>query len=263
MGARRRRRLALRRVRVPLRAHVHEAAWCLEAASASPKSGGDPAAIERAKAVPPIRSTFDACLRATARAIASGSGSSRRSVAFVLARPTSRRACGGRRWRSSAKHCESGRPGTSRRARGHGVRAVPPDAAPALCRIVGHRARASRLRRRARAASVLVADLPGLTIGAAIRSEEAHLTEKFGARIRGVSRRRATSGASASRAIATAISRGRGGIAMLAWAGVLVALALLRLGRHYNHRLWVPSAARRLRGIAAGPFGEEGRLAQW
>ena len=93
------------------------------------------------------------------------------------AQPRGRRAS----WRSSAKRCASGRPGISRRA----ARSPRPAriASRGIRCISVRRSSASdsRSRRRAVAAACWWSRYLAITLTAAMRSEEAHLTEKFGA----------------------------------------------------------------------------------
>ena len=104
------------------------------------------------------------------------------ALAFWLARPTARSLAAGAAVAVVGRRAAhlGGRP-PREGPRGHGVRTVSADPASALSRVGAHRRRVCRGVRQRWLRRSLVLVYLALTYGAAIRSEEAHLTEKFGA----------------------------------------------------------------------------------
>ena len=194
----------------------------------------------------------------------------RRSLAFWLAQPTrgawrSVRRRGGRR--RSAAHL--GRRASREGARGHGVGAVPADAASAVSRLDAHRRRPrDRVGERWRSRSLVVVYLALTLTARRSAARRAHLTEKFGAAYPEYREGRATGGRSA---VQPASARLR--IASIARSPGCCSCLRCSCGRFYNRMSLGEQAARAADRAAVSSVGrapalhagcrEGGRLAPW
>ena len=168
-------------VRVPLRAAVPRGRRGVSRASAWPRSprrfsSGSAAALAGAAGVMSELVAAPGALSRPTRV--------RRAVARVVAGAADARGA----WPSGAAiavvgegAAHLGRRPSREGPRGHGVGSVSPDAASAVCRLGAHRRSGLPIASASVSAAVAGRRVPGADDGAAIRSEEAHLTEKFGA----------------------------------------------------------------------------------